>query len=251
MMNDYVGVIPAAGLASRLGPLGYPKELLPITYVPGEGGHLRPLPVIEASFRQLREAGISRSVVITSDRKPELMQYLGNGGGLGLDLAFVQQAQADGLAAAAALALPWTHGAKACLLLPDTIVRPESALRDMCKLFEAENADLVLGVFPTAKPKELGPVRFDSQMRVIEVQDKPVETDLANSWAMAVWGRHFGALLGEAVKQNPAQSLGAVFQRGVDHGLNVMAVWFEGGAFYDVGTPKGLAEALPQFLKGL
>ena len=250
-MNDYVGVIPAAGLASRLGPLGYPKELLPITYVPGEGGHLRPLPVIEASLRQLHEAGIGRALVITSDRKPELMQYLGNGGSTGLDLAFVPQARPEGLAAAAALALPWTREANACLLLPDTIVRPESALRDMCALFEAQDADLVLGVFPTAKPKELGPVRFDGEMRVVEVQDKPAETDLANSWAMAVWGRHFGGLLADAVKQNSAQSLGGVFQQAVDHGLKVMAVWFEGGAFYDVGTPKGLAEALPQFLKGL
>ena len=68
--------------------------------------------------------------MITSDRKPELMQYLGNGGGIGLDLAFLQQARPDGLAAAVALALPWTHGANACLLLPDTIVRPENALRE-------------------------------------------------------------------------------------------------------------------------
>jgi len=248
-MRDYVGVIPAAGLASRLGPLGYPKELLPITYVPGEGGHLRPLPVIEASLRQLHEAGISRALVITSDRKPELMQYLGNGGSTGLDLAFVQQARPEGLAAAAALALPWTSNA--CLLLPDTIVRPQSALSQACALFEAQDADLVLGVFPTAKPKELGPVRFDGEMRVIEVQDKPAETDLTNSWAMAVWGRHFSALLADAVKHDPAQSLGGVFQQAVDHGLDVRAVWFADGAFYDVGTPKGLAEALPQFLTGL
>jgi len=86
---------------------------------------------------------------------------------------------------------------------------------------------------------------------VIEVQDKPAETDLANSWALAVWGPAFAELLGDAVKRNPAQTLGAVFQQAVDAGLNVRAVWFEGGAFYDVGTPKGLAEALPQFLKGL
>ena len=250
-MSDYVGVIPAAGLASRLGPLGYPKELLPITYVAEDGGALRPMPVIEASFRQLRDAGVGRALVITSDRKPELMQYLGNGGGIGLDLAFLQQARPEGLAAAVALALPWTQGANACLLLPDTIVRPEHALRDARALFESAHADLVLGVLPTDKPKELGPVRFDAAMRVIEVQDKPAETDLNNSWSMAVWGRHFGALLADAVKQNPAQSLGAVFQQAVDHGLTVMAVWFPGGAFYDVGTPKGLAEALPQFLKGL
>jgi glucose-1-phosphate thymidylyltransferase len=251
MMTDYVGVIPAAGLASRLGPLGYPKELLPITYVPGEGGHLRPLPVIEASLRQLREAGVGRALVITSDRKPELMQYLAHGGGIGLDLAFLQQARAEGLAAAMALALPWTKGANTCLLLPDTIVRPEAALKEARALFESAQADLVLGVLPTDKPKELGPVRFDDAMRVIEVQDKPAETDLANSWAMAIWGPAFAERLGEAVARNPSQTLGAVFQQAVDAGLDVRAAWFPGGAFYDVGTPKGLAEALPQFLKGL
>jgi dTDP-glucose pyrophosphorylase len=224
---------------------------LPITYVAGDGGHLRPMPVIEASFRQLREAGVDRALVITSDRKPELMQYLGNGGGIGLDLAFLQQARADGLAAAVALALPWTQRSNACLLLPDTIVRPETALSQVRALFESAKADLVLGVLPTRKPKELGPVRFDTAMRVIEVQDKPVETDLGNSWAMAVWGPVFADLLSSAVKQNPAVALGGVFQQAVDAGLNVRAVWFEAGAFYDVGTPKGLAEALPQFLKGL
>lgn len=250
-MVDYVGVIPAAGLASRLGPLGYPKELLPITYVPGKGGHLRPMPVIEASFRQLRIAGAGRALVITSDRKPELMQYLGGGGGIGLDLAFVQQPRAEGLAAAVALALPWTRGANTCLLLPDTIVRPEHALKDGRALFESAQADLVLCVLPTDKPKELGPVRFDSQMRVTEVQDKPANTDLANSWSMAIWSPRFAELLDSAVRQNPGQTLGAVFQQAVDAKMNVRAAWFPDGAFYDVGTPKGLAEALPQFLKGL
>jgi len=250
-MSDYVGVIPAAGLASRLGPLGYPKELLPITYVPGDGGHLRPMPVIEASFRQLREAGIGRALVITSDRKPELMQYLGNGGGIGLDLAFLQQVRADGLAAAVALALPWTRGANSCLLLPDTIVRPENALKKARTQFESAKADLVLGVLPTDKPQELGPVRFDSDLRVIEVQDKPQQTDLGNSWAMAVWGPNFADLLAGAVKHNGTQTLGAVFQQAVATGLKVRAAWFPHGAFYDVGTPKGLADALPQFLRGL
>ena len=105
------------------------------------------MPVIEASFRQLRDAGVGRALVITSDRKPELMQYLGNGGGIGLDLAFLQQARPDGLAAAVALALPWTNGANACLLLPDTIVRPGSALTEARALFESAKADLVLVAF--------------------------------------------------------------------------------------------------------
>ena len=91
-------------------------ELLPITYVQGEGGLLRPLPVIEASLRQLRTAEISRRMVITSERKPELAQYLGGGGAIGSDIAYVQQSRAEGLAAAVALTVPWTHGAASRLL---------------------------------------------------------------------------------------------------------------------------------------
>lgn len=244
---NYVGIIPAAGLASRLGPLGYPKELLPITYVKEEGGALRPLPVIEASLRQLRTAGITQAMVVTSDRKPELAQYLGGGGGIGLDIAFVQQSKAEGLAAAVALTVPWTKGSASCLLLPDTILRPADALKTMRETFEARGADLVLGVFPTAKPNELGPVRFDAAMRVTEVQDKPETTDLANTWGLAIWGDRFTARIAAAP---PNANLGLLFHQAAQDGLNVIACWFEEGAFHDVGTPAGLAQALPVFLNG-
>jgi glucose-1-phosphate thymidylyltransferase len=245
---NYVGIIPAAGLASRLGPLGYPKELLPITYVQGEGGHLRPLPVIEASLRQLRTAGIGRCMVITSERKPELAQYLGGGGAIGLDIAYVQQTRIEGLAAAVALTVPWTQGSACCLLLPDTIVRPLDALLTMREVFETRGADLVLGVFPTEKPKELGPVRFDGAMLVTEVQDKPADTDLANSWGLAIWGDRFSELIAAAPFN---ANLGLLFHQAAQSGLKVIACWFEDGEFHDVGTPKGLAEALPVLMKGL
>ncbi len=244
---NFVGIIPAAGLASRLGPLGYPKELLPITYVQGEGGHLRPLPVIEASLRQLRTADVSRCMVVTSERKPELAQYLG-GGGIGLDIAYVQQSEAGGLAAAVALTLPWTKGAASCLLLPDTIVRPLDALKTLRQTFETRRADLVLGVFPTSKPTELGPVRFEADGRVTEVQDKPESTDLANSWGLAIWGDRFSERIAAAPRN---ANLGHLFHQAAQGGLNVIACWFGSGEFHDVGTPKGLAEALPVLMNGL
>lgn len=244
-MTDYVGVIPAAGIASRLALPGYPKELLPIAYV-AEGGAMRPMPVIEASLRQLAGAGVGRALVILSDRKPELMRYLG--GALGLDIAFLNQAQPEGLASAVALAAPWVRDANCCLLLPDTILRPADALATVRALFARDKADLALGVFPTAKPQELGPVRIGADGRVTEVQDKPASTDLGNSWALAVWGPRFTALLAGA---EPGQPLGALFQRAVETGMNVRAHWFEGGEFHDVGTPKGLTEALPLFADGL
>ena len=244
-------MIPAAGLASRLGSLGYAKELLPITYVADTpGGPLRPMAVIEASLRQLQGAGVNRSVVIISDRKPELVRYLGSGNDMGLDIAFVHQPRADGLAAAASLAGPWLDGGNACLLLPDTVVRPADALKQVRARFESDKADLVLGIFPTTRPLELGPVRFDDAMRVTEVLDKPASTDLANSWAMAIWGPRFTALLAAAVAENPAQTLGSLFHRAACE-MTVSACWFPQGQFHDVGTPRGLADALPLFLDGL
>jgi glucose-1-phosphate thymidylyltransferase len=187
-------------------------------------------------------------MVITSERKPELAQYLGGGGAIGLDIAYVQQTKAEGLAAAVALTAPWTMGSASCLLLPDTIVRPRDALKTMRAAFEAHGADLVLGVFPTAKPKELGPVRFDADMRVTEVQDKPAETDLANSWGMAIWGARFSETIAAAA---PNANLGLLFHQAAQNGLAVIACWFPDGEFHDVGTPKGLAEALPVLMKGL
>ena len=41
-------------------------------------------------------------------------------------------------------------------------------LRTMCP-----HADLVLGVFPTDRPEQLGPIRIDADGRVVAVQDKP------------------------------------------------------------------------------
>jgi len=187
-------------------------------------------------------------MVITSEHKPELAHYLGGGGAIGLDIAYVQQTKAEGLAAAVALTAPWTMGSASCLLLPDTIVRPLDALKTMRTAFEARGADLVLGVFPTAKPKELGPVRFNADMRVTEVQDKPAETDLANSWGMAIWGARFSETIAAAA---PNANLGLLFHQAAQNGLAVIACWFPDGEFHDVGTPKGLAEALPVLMKGL
>jgi glucose-1-phosphate thymidylyltransferase len=245
---NYLGVIPAAGLGSRIGPLEHAKELLPIAQVADETGALRPLPVIEASLRQIKTAGIDRCLVITSSSKPELATYLKGSGGLGLDIDFVEQQKPEGLAAAVALTLPASQGAATCLLLPDTIVRPPNALKAMRATFEERGADLVLGVFPTSKPKELGPVRFDGEMRVTEVQDKPAETDLGNTWGLAIWGPRFSKLLAAAPSN---ANLGRLFHHAATSDLNVFACWFEEGDFHDVGTPQGLAHARSVFAGGL
>lgn len=245
MSIEFAGVLPAAGIASRLSPSRYPKELLPVAYVvDDESGTARPIPVITLSLRALKEAGIRRCAVTVAERKPELMRFLGDGSDFGLKIAYVQQITPSGLTVAVDMAYHWLKGCYSCLLLPDTIVRPLGAMSRLREVMERDHADLVLGVFPTAVPEQLGPVRFDRDNVVSEVLDKPSRTDLCNTWAMAIWSPAFADLVHDFVA-NPATAskpLGEIFNSAVQDGMEVRAVHFPEGSFVDIGTVKGLSQ---------
>jgi len=243
---EFVGVIPAAGTASRLNPSHYAKELLPVTYQ-GEGtDDVLPVPVITLSLGALREAAVCRCIVATSDRKPELMRYLGDGSEFGLQLSYVLQPMPSGLSSAIDLVYPWVRGCHVCLLLPDTIVRPTSAMSTLRFVMEMEQPDLVLGVFPTSVPERLGPVRFNHDCRVTEVLDKPMVSDVYNTWAMAIWSTAFADLLHGAVSNasTGGKPLGEIFNLAVQVGMNVRAVWFASGSFIDIGTSEGIVQMI-------
>jgi glucose-1-phosphate thymidylyltransferase len=222
------GIVPAAGLGTRMPHLPHAKELLCVS------GR----PVIDFSLDQLRLAGVDRCAAVVSSRKPELIRHLESTDGLAV--RFVYQDVPAGLAAAVALGLP--DDGTACLLLPDTVIRPGDALRRVRGAYEASGADLMLGVFPTARAHELGPVRLSADGEVIEVQDKPAQTDLANSWGMAMWGPRFSDLLRAAVARDPGANLGLLFHAATTT-LAVRGIWFADGAFHDTGTPDGLRAA--------
>jgi glucose-1-phosphate thymidylyltransferase len=241
-MPEFVGVLPAAGLGSRLQPYRQAKELLPVAYVVDEDSReARPTPVVGLSLSALAAAGIRRCLVVTSPWKPELLRCLGDGSDYAMRLAYVQQASPAGLAQAIDCAYPWTRDAYTCMSLPDTLVSPSSAMARLVGRVAQDGLDLALGVFPTSIPEELGPVRFGEDGRVYEVLDKPKNTELRNTWGMAVWSPVFGELLHESVERDEhGLVLGDVFDLAVKRGLKTRAVWFETGSFIDVGTTKGL-----------
>jgi glucose-1-phosphate thymidylyltransferase len=243
---EFVGVLPAAGIASRLHPSRYLKELLPVTYLVDDAASTAsPVPVINLSLRALKSAHVQRCVVSISERKPELMRYLGDGSDFELQIAYVLQPNPTGLAAAVDLAYDWTHDSYSCLLLPDTVVHPFDAMAKVRQVVLDSMPDLVLGVFPTDMPEQLGPVRFDSANRVLEVQDKPPVTDLRNTWAMAMWSPRFSELLHHSVRNATRQlTLGEVFNQAVQLGMDVRSICFEGGSFVDIGTVRGISRML-------
>lgn len=244
-----IGVIPAAGQGSRLAPFTYPKELLPIVYrkTGSDSNVLTPRPVLQFSLEEMKSAGIGECVMIIAHWKLEIARVFSDGSASGVSLSYVMRNTPRGLADAIDAAYPWVRDYDVALTLPDTLVSPRDALRQMWSEHQRLQSDVLLGVFPTNKPQELGPVRVDADGKVVEVLDKPKATDLRNTWGLAIWSPRFSAFLHErvtAAAEGDQPNLGLTFHEAVRAGLNVRALCFEAGEYLDIGTPEGLGRVV-------
>jgi glucose-1-phosphate thymidylyltransferase len=251
---DFVGLIPAAGKATRLAPFRYPKELLPIGYERAPDGGLRPRAVAEYGVDALRAAGIDHMFMVVAPWKLDIITYFGDGAQLGVSIGYLCQEEARGLPHAIDIARPWTSGRHVALVLPDTILRPADAMTRLRARYLDTGADLALAVFPTQEAWRLGPVvlRGDSVERVL---DKPRGPAPANTWGAAIWGEKFAGLLhegldgtattgtattGTASPEAGEPVLGHFFDLAVRRGLRAVAVEFPRGSFEDAGTSAGI-----------
>src|SRR5438270_2479711 len=98
------GVIPAAGAGSRIQPLAFSKELLPVG-CRLDGDTERPRAVSEYIIDRMIQAGATKICFVISPGKSDILAYYG--GGLGdADFAYVVQPGAAGLCDALFRALP-------------------------------------------------------------------------------------------------------------------------------------------------
>jgi glucose-1-phosphate thymidylyltransferase len=244
-MSLIVGILPSAGKASRLQPLRFPKQLLPIRYISSSSEDASIGLVIEHSLRALSVANVRTCFVVVSDNQPEILRYLQDGESYGLRLSYVVQPQPLGLAQAVDEIFPWVEQSQCitCLTLPDTIFEPITAVGELLQEIENGDADVVLGVFPTNAPEQLAPVEVDGAGVVKAVLEKPGTTQLRNTWGVAVWRPTFSKFLHEQLKLAPVDeelALSAVFDRACRANLLVRALDFSGGKFQDFGTWAGI-----------
>ncbi|HEU0193920.1 MAG TPA: sugar phosphate nucleotidyltransferase [Streptosporangiaceae bacterium] len=247
--GDFVGVLPAAGRGSRLAPLRYPKELLPISYEPvgGDGTGVRARAVAEYALAAIAGCDVDRVLLIVAPWKLDVLNYFGDGGHVGMEIGYLYQEEARGLPYALDLARSWTRGDHVVFAMPDTITTPWDALARLRDRYERTGADLALAVFPAAEPERLGPVLLDGE-RVVEVLDKPERPPVANTWGAAIWSDAFADLLHEGIAGLPAggrePAIGHFFDLAVRRGLKVIGVPIEDGSFEDAGTRVGILRCL-------
>src|SRR5689334_11788484 len=121
------GIIPAAGIGSRIQPLAFSKELLPVGSRL-DGSTERPRAVSEYLVERMILAGATKLCFVISPGKSDILEYYGAGIGPATNCYMVQPHPA-GLCDAVFRALPLIHPAEpVCIGLPDTIWFPEDGL---------------------------------------------------------------------------------------------------------------------------
>jgi len=88
------GIVPAAGRGSRIQPLGFSKELLPLGRRSGESGE-KPCAVSEYLVERLVTAGADKLCFVIAPGKSDILEYFGQYSRA--NTAYVVQPSASGL----------------------------------------------------------------------------------------------------------------------------------------------------------
>lgn len=233
------GVIPAAGNGTRIQPLAFSKELLPVGGRADERAE-RPKAVSEYLVERMIRGGADRICFVISPGKADIMEYYGCGRVPEAEVAFVVQPEAAGLCDAifrAASVVP--RDEPVVVGLPDTIWFPEEALGTL------PDDRLAFLLFPVAEPRLFDAVVTDAAGRVLEIQVKSAEA--RSNW---IWGafRMPGRVFHELhafwrARPQPDEYVGTLVNAWLAQGGEAVGVR-AGASYVDVGTLDGYRAAM-------
>ncbi|HVV51838.1 MAG TPA: sugar phosphate nucleotidyltransferase [Polyangia bacterium] len=233
-----LGVIPAAGAGSRIQPLAFSKELLPVGSRE-EGGLERPRAVGEYLVERLVAGGATRLCFVIAPGKSDILQYFG-GSVSGVPTCYVVQPRPAGLCDALFCALPLAAPDEPIAVgLPDTVWFPVDGLRRL------PDDALSFLLFEVARPELFDAVVTDARGRVeaIDVKTKPART----AWIWGAFKLPAAELLAlralwEA-RDRRDQYFGTLVNAHLARGGSAVGVR-AGDAYVDVGTLNGYRKAL-------
>ena len=232
------GIVPAAGEGSRIQPLAFSKELLPVGSR-FDGGSERPRAVSEYLIDRLILGGADKICFVISPGKSDILQYYGGAAG-SAHACYVVQPRPAGLCDAIFRALPLVRPDETVAIgLPDTIWFPDDALQKL--------SDEVLSflLFPVEQPQFFDAVVAEDDGRVRQIQVKQPHPD--TNW---VWGafKMPGGVLEQlhelwCRRDRRDEYMGTLVNAWLERGGSARAVR-AGKAYVDVGTIHGYREAI-------
>jgi dTDP-glucose pyrophosphorylase len=235
------GIIPAAGNGTRIQPLAFSKELLPL------GGRLeepaeRPKAVSEYLVDRMIEGGADKICFVISPGKSDIVEYYGKDCAPGADIAFVVQPRPVGLCDAIFRAHPVIAPDESVLVgLPDTIWFPENGFLSL------PEDGLSFLLFPVEQPRFFDAVVTDNTGRVEEIEVKSSAARSNWIWgAFKMPGRVFHELRAFwRARPEPDEYIGTLINAWLAEGGAAIGVK-AGTSYVDVGTLDGYRSAMLQ-----
>jgi dTDP-glucose pyrophosphorylase len=232
------GIIPAAGSGTRIQPLAFSKELLPVGSR-GEGAGERPKAVSEYLVERLARGGARKLCFVISPGKADIVRYFGGRVGEA-DIAYVVQPQPAGLCDALFRAIPLIHPDEHVAIgLPDTIWFPDDALLSL------PQDRLAFLLFPVDRPELFDAVVTDGDGRIEEIQVKSHAARSHWIWgAFAMPGQVFHALHRFwLAREERDEYVGTLINAWLAEGGYAVGVR-SGTGYVDVGTLHGYRSAI-------
>jgi glucose-1-phosphate thymidylyltransferase len=182
------GIIPAAGAGSRIQPLAFSKELLPVGSRV-ENGAERPRAVSEYLVERMIAGGADKLCFVIAPGKTDILEYYGSRL-WGADIAYVVQPNPGGLCDAVFRALPLVGEDEGVIIgLPDTIWLPVNGLSAL------PDDKLAFLLFPVERPEFFDAVVTDEDGAVRRIQVKQRGAESQWIWgAIKIPGREFRSL---------------------------------------------------------
>jgi dTDP-glucose pyrophosphorylase len=182
MLVNMKGLIPAAGMGSRLEPitLAIPKELLMV-------GNKA---VIEYVIDAMKLVGITEITIVVGWRKHAILDYLGSGERLGVKLTYVVQDKRNGLAKAVAAGehININTDGPFLVVLGDNFFYPKTFLKDILAFHQKNNADATIGVSVVKDPTRHGMIKPGKNNTIDDIVEKPsVEKSPSNLGCIGIY----------------------------------------------------------------
>ncbi len=231
------GIVPAAGRGTRIQPLAFSKELLPVGSRVDNGVE-RPCAVTEYLLERMILGGCDRICFVISPGKSDILEYFGDDYG-NAKIAYVVQNRPAGLCDAIFRAhCVIAPNEPVVVGLPDTIWFPKAALSEL------PDDKLSFLLFPVEQPQFFDAVVLDGDA-VREIQVK--KQNAASNW---IWGafKMPGAIFSDLralwyARQCEDEYFGTLINAWLSDGGAAVGVK-AGSDYVDIGTLNGYRAAL-------